>query len=202
MHSPLLLETIKVQEGEVFHLSYHNRRFNHSRNSLFGIVKPVDLREYITPPDNGLYRCRVLYNHKIQKIEFLPYQAKHIQKIALISNDLAYPFKYANRTPFDKLLDASPGCDDILITQEGFLTDTTIANIAFLQEGRWITPEYPLLKGTTRQRLIDEGFLTLKAIRIDEIDSFDGFALMNAMIGFKVLDIKIITQALKALYKG
>ena len=188
MKSSLLLETIKVEEGEAFHLSYHNQRFNSSRKSLFGINGPLDLGKYITPPDNGLYRCRVLYDREIQKIEFLPYQPKPIQKIALLSNDLSYPFKYADRTAFNRLLDASPGCDEILIVQQGFLTDTTIANIAFLQEGQWITPECPLLKGTTRQRLINEGFLTPKAIRTDEIDHFDGFALMNAMLGFKVIN--------------
>ena len=188
MKSSLLLETIKVEGGEAFHLSYHNQRFNRSRNSLFGINKPVDLSKYIRPPDNRLYRCRILYDQEIQKIEFLPYQPKPIQKIALISSDLSYPFKYADRTAFNKLLDASPECNEILIVQQGLLTDTTIANIAFLQEGRWITPECPLLEGTTRQRLIDEGFLTPKAIRADKIDSLNGFALMNAMLGFKIIN--------------
>ncbi len=188
MKSSLLLETIKVEGGEAFHLSYHNQRFNSTRNSLFGINKLVSLGKYISPPDNGLYRCRILYDREIQKIEFLPYQPKPIQKIALISSDLVYPFKYADRTLFDKLLTASPECDEMLIVRQGFLTDVTIANIAFLQEGQWITPDRPLLEGTTRRRLIDEGFLTPKTIREEEIDHFDGFALMNAMLGFKVIN--------------
>ena len=188
MNSPLLLETIKVQGGEASHLSYHNQRFNQTRKKLFNIHSSFDLATIIKPPSQETYRCRILYSREIQKIEYLPYQPKTIQKIALISSDLVYPFKYAERTAFNKLLAISPECDDILIVQKGFLTDTTIANIAFLQEGRWITPISPLLEGTTRQRLIDKGFLTPKAIRADEIDHFDGFALMNAMIGFKVIN--------------
>ncbi|MEA3455282.1 MAG: aminotransferase class IV, partial [Campylobacterota bacterium] len=183
MKSSLLLETIKVSDGKAFHIAYHNQRFNYTRKSLFSINKPIDLSTYISPPDNGLYRCRILYDREIKKIEYLPYQPKPMQKIALVSSELTYDFKYADRAALNTLLDDYPECDDILITQEGLLTDTTIANIAFLQEGRWVTPEYPLLKGTTRRRLIDEGFLTPKTIQADEIDGFDGFALMNAMIG-------------------
>ena len=188
MNSPLLLETIRVEGGEASHLSYHNQRFNQTRKKLFGIHHSFDLATIIKPPDQKIYRCRILYSREIQKIEYLPYQPKPIQKIALISSDLTYPFKFADRTGFNKLLDASPECDEVVIIQKGFLTDTTIANIAFLQGKQWITPEYPLLEGTTRQRLIDEGFLTPKAIRAEEIDCFDGFALMNAMIGFKVIN--------------
>lgn len=188
MNSSLLLETIRIEKGEALHLSYHNQRFNKTRKKLFNIHNSFDLATMIKPPNQETYRCRILYNREIQKIEYLPYQQKLIQKIALVSSDLTYPFKYADRTALNELLAASPECDDILIIRKGFLTDTTIANIAFLQEGRWITPEYPLLEGTARRRLIDEGFLTPKAIRAEEINHFDGFALMNAMLGFKVIN--------------
>jgi len=188
MKSSLLLETIRIEKGKALHLSYHNQRFNKTRKKLFNIHSSFDLATIIKPPNQETYRCRILYDREIQKIEFLPYQPKPIQKIALISSDLVYPFKYADRTLFDKLLTASPECDEILIVRQGFLTDVTIANIAFLQEGQWITPDRPLLEGTTRRRLIDEGFLTPKTIREEEIDHFDGFALMNAMLGFKVIN--------------
>jgi len=119
-----------------------------------------------------------------------------------VESSISYPYKYANRQALDLLLRASTDSDEVLIVHGGAVRDTTIANVAFLENGIWITPDTPLLPGTTRKRLIENGFLTAKAIQIDMLDRFDGFALMNAMIGFKVLDIKIITQALKALYKG
>ncbi len=186
MKSPLLLETIKIEEGEALHLEYHNQRFNSSRKSLFGIEKALDLDSYITPPDHQLYRCRVLYDQEIQKIEYFPYQPKMIHTVTLLESTIEYSHKYADRKIFERLLASSPQSDDVLILHNGYLTDTTIANIAFLENGKWITPERPLLRGTTRERLIDEGFLIPKAIRKDEIYRFNGFALMNAMIGFKI----------------
>ena len=188
MNASLLLETIKVSGGKALYLDYHNYRFNRSRKDLFSISKPVDLSQYITPPSSGLYRCRILYDREIQKIEYLPYRPKVIQNIAIIESSIEYAYKYADRTKFELLLAASPRSDEILISRNGYLTDTTIANIAFLEKGKWITPDKPLLEGTTRKRLINEGFLTPKSIQKDEIHHFDGFALMNAMLGFKIIN--------------
>jgi len=188
MDSPLLLETIKVQGGEALHLTYHNQRFNKTRKKLFDIHNLFDLATIIKPPNQETYRCRILYDQSIQKIEYLPYQPKTIRMIAIMESAIDYAYKYADRTALEALLADSPQSDEVLISHNGFLRDTTIANIAFLENGKWITPNKPLLEGTTRQRLVDEGFLTPKNIRKDAIGHFDGFALMNAMIGFKVIN--------------
>ena len=37
--------------------------------------------------------------------------------------------------------------DEILITRNGLLTDTSIANIALFNGKEWHTPKHPLLKG-------------------------------------------------------
>ncbi|MEA3418385.1 MAG: aminotransferase class IV [Campylobacterota bacterium] len=188
---PLLLETIRIEGGSALHLDYHNQRFNHARKTLFSINKTMDLADFITPPKENsgtLYRCRILYSRKILKVDYIPYTPKIIKKISLINSNISYPFKFADRSELNHLLASSPGSDEVLIVKEGLLADTTIANIAFLEKGKWITPKKPLLEGTTRKRLIDEGFLIPKTIRSDEIDRFDGFALMNAMIGFKILN--------------
>jgi len=68
-----------------------------------------------------------------------------------------------------------------------FVTDTSIANIAFYDNGMWKTPKNPLLKGTTRARLIDEGKLIEADIRVNELRNFSKVALLNAMIDFDVL---------------
>ena len=188
MKTSLLLETIKVEEGKVSHPYYHNKRFNESRERLFGMDEEIDLEEHIKPPDDKLYRCRILYDRDIRKIEFFPYKAKQIRTLAFAESQIDYAFKYADRTELGALLAKYPRSDEVLIVKEGYLTDTTIANIAFLQKGRWFTPDKPLLKGTTRERFIDSGFLTAKAIQKEEIYSFDSFALMNAMIGFKIVN--------------
>ncbi len=169
-------------------MEYHNRRCNHAREVLFGVKTQLDIGKYLVPPSDGLLRCRVLYEREILSVEYLPYHPKNIQKIAFVEHPVEYAFKYADRKIFEQILKQLPGCDDAIIIRDGMLRDTTIANIAFLENGRWITPLNPLLEGTTRQRLIDEGFLTPRNIYLENIGQYDGFALMNAMVGFKIID--------------
>ncbi len=188
MKSSLLLETIKVTRGKALHLDYHNQRFNKARKELFALHEPFDLATIIQPIDQKTYRCRILYDQTIHTIEYLPYQPKTIEKITIVESMIDYAYKYAHREEFETLLAASLESDDILISKNGYLTDTTIANIAFREKGEWITPDKPLLEGTTRQRLINEGLLTPRAIQKDTIHHFDGFALMNAMIGFRIIN--------------
>jgi len=46
----------------------------------------------------------------------------------------------------------------------------------------------PLLKGTTRARLIDEGKIIEADIKVQDLRTFSKVALLNAMIDFDVLD--------------
>ncbi len=149
--STLLLETIKIEEGEVSNLSYHQARCNESRKALFDSRDILDLSSLIQAPPKGLYRCRILYTEKMHSIEYIPYIPKEIHSLKIIASDLEYAHKYANRDALNKLLQAQPDADDILIEKEGYLTDTTIANIAFYDGEQWFTPEKSLLKGTLGQ---------------------------------------------------
>ncbi len=183
----MLLETICIKDSEVLHLYYHNQRFNKARKELFGIESFFDLATILSPPSIGIYRCRILYDYSIQEIEYIPYQTKNIQTITLIESTLEYNYKYADRSELDSLKKSASMSDEILIIQNSLVTDTSIANIAFLENKIWITPKKPLLAGTTRQRLLDNGFLREKNIQADKIHLFDGVALMNAMVGFKII---------------
>ena len=186
--STLLLETIKIEDGEIFNLSYHQARCDKSRKVLFNSTDRLDLSSLIQAPPKGLYRCRILYNEKIHSIEYIPYNTKEIHILKIISSDLEYAHKYANRDALNKLLQTQPDADDILIEKHGYLTDTTIANIAFYDGKQWFTPEKPLLKGTMRSKLLDEKFLHTRKIKKEEISDYTHVALMNAMIGFEILN--------------
>ena len=70
---------------------------------------------------------------------------------------------------FESLLLANKDVDEVIIEKNGYLTDTTIANIAFFDGKQWFTPEKPLLKGTMRAKLIEEGFLQTKNIKSEEL---------------------------------
>ena len=190
---PLILETIKIENGKIFNLSYHQKRFDKSRQDLFNTSSIINLTSLIKAPSEGLYRCRIVYNENIRTIEYIPYKEKEIQSLKVISSDISYAYKYENRDMFNTLLQKNSEVDDIIIEKEGYLTDTTIANLAFYDGSHWYTPKRPLLEGTMRAKLIHEGFLYKKEIKSSEISKYKKVALMNAMIGFKIITPKIIT---------
>jgi len=183
-----LLETIKCEDGTVFNLPYHQKRCNISRKELYHFTDNLDLASVIIPPINGLYRCRIIYAEHIESIEYIPYVPKKINSLKVISSSLDYHLKYTNRDTFNKLLSLYDNVDEIIIEKEGYLTDTTIANIAFYDGKQWVTPSKPLLKGTMRQKLIDEGFLQTKQIKKEDLSKYSQVALINAMLGFKILN--------------
>ena len=186
--SPLLLETIKIEDGEVHNLSYHQKRCDKTRKTLFNSTDILNLTDNIEAPKKGLYRCRILYAKTLHSVEYIAYSPKNIRSLKIVKSDINYNFKYANRDAFADLLTEHNDVDDILIEKDGYLTDTTIANIAFYAEGTWYTPTAPLLKGTMRQKLLDDGFLQERNIKKEDLSRYTQVALINAMIGFKILN--------------
>ena len=191
--APLLLETIRIEDGEIHNLSYHQHRCTKSRQTLFHSSDVLDLSSLIDAPKTGLYRCRILYGESLHSIDYIPYTPKEIQRLKIVSSDIEYSLKYANRDALNALLESNKDVDDVIIEKNGYLTDTTISNIAFFDGKQWFTPEKPLLEGTMRAKLIDEEFLHTKDIKKEDLYHYSQVALMNAMIGFRIInDIKII----------
>jgi len=186
--SSLLLETIKIEDGEIHNLPYHQKRCDHTRTTLFNSIKTLNLIDVITPPQNGLYRCRILYAQTLHSVEYIPYTAKDIHSLKIVKSDINYHFKYADRNIFENLLMEHNDMDEVIIEQDGYLTDTTIANIAFYRDGKWYTPATPLLQGTMRQKLLDDDFLQLKDIKKENLYQYTQVALINAMLGFRILN--------------
>lgn len=178
------LETILCDRGIAHNLFYHQQRLNATLQK-FNIETHYTLSELISPPDQALYRCRFLYDSTSYHIEYHPYIFKKITSLRLIHDDtLEYSSKYSDRNVLNKLFDTRDGCDDILIIKNGFLTDTTTANIALLINNQWLTPNTPLLEGTTRSRLIHEGKIFPAPLSVSDLLGAQKIALMNAMIGF------------------
>jgi len=182
----MLVETISVIDGKALHLGYHQERLNRSQKALFSSFVPINLNEIIKPSSSqGQLKCRVVYADKLIDVSYSAYHPRVIQNLKLIESDIDYSFKYSNREKLNELYAKREDADDILIVKNSLITDTSIANIAFWDDHKWITPKSPLLRGTTRERLLRNSFLIQRDIHIDEIDKFSLFALMNAMIGFK-----------------
>jgi len=180
----LLFETIKIENGQIENIEWHNRRCNRSRAELFNAKARLNLETFITPPPTGLYRCRVTYKEDIQSIEYIPYTPKIFHKFTIVKSQIEYAYKYDNREELNNLQKLYK--DEIIIEKDGFLTDTSIANIAFYNGQEWVTPKTPLLKGTMRAKLLHNKLLVPKNIKKEELQNFSHFALMNAMIGFQI----------------
>lgn len=178
------LETLLCDQKIAQNLSYHQRRLN-STLQKFNIKTHYELSKLILPPDDSLYRCRFLYDAFSYQIQYHLYVPTKITSLRLVHDDtIDYSSKYSDRSVLNKLFEAREGCDDILIVKNGYLTDTTIANIALFINNQWLTPQSPLLEGTTRSRLIDEGKIIPAQLRIADLHRAQKVALMNAMTGF------------------
>lgn len=182
------LETIKAFDGEIFNIEYHQKRYEDVLKS-FNITQPKNLRQLINPPKKGMYRCRLVYNLENETdVTYHTYKKKNIQSLKLVYDDLIeYSKKYEQRDAINLLYENKEECDDILIVQDSLVRDTSIANIAFFDGTSWITPRQPLLKGTTRQRYLDEGKIIEKDIRVSELKNYSTITLLNAMIDFDII---------------
>ena len=160
---------------------------------VLGYSVHYELATLIKPPSSGLYRCRVVYDEKLIDIAYLPYTPRAISTLQPVRFDtLDYGLKYADRAALDHLYEKRGHGDDILLTDGQYILDTSIANIAFFDGKVWLTPRHPLLKGTTRARLLDEKKIFEADLTLEMLEAFQGFALMNAMIGFHVIKDGII----------
>lgn len=187
------LETIRIEEGRACHLPYHNQRMNETRAHL-GLSDGLDLEAIIG--DVSIYqqrtRCRIVYDTEIRSVEFFPYQIRSVKTLRLVEdNQVDYGCKYADRSALNRCFAQRGACDDVLIVQNGDVTDTTIANVAFWNGETWFTPSTPLLKGTMRASLLDSHQIQEAKIRVEDLSHFSRLRLFNAMISFGEIELPI-----------
>jgi 4-amino-4-deoxychorismate lyase len=191
----LLIESIKLLDGEFFNLSYHEQRMNRALKELCGMEDFFDLAVFLEKCDNpvkGLYKCRVTYDDQVQDVEFLPYEPKLIESLKIVKSDsIEYEFKYKDRSAIDKLFKRRGGCDDILIIKNDLITDSSYSNVVFRKGKKWITPWSALLKGTMRQSLIEQNVIQEEDIRLEDIGDFESCRIINAMLGFTAPEIDV-----------
>ena len=96
--------------------------------------------------------------------------------------------KTTRREPYERRRRRRPDVDDvILVNTLGEVTETTIANLAVLLGGVWVTPprEAGLLAGTLRARLLREGRLRERRVRIEEARAASALALVSSVRGWR-----------------
>jgi len=189
-----LIESVKVQNRQLYNIEAHNNRVAYSRHAIFGLENKMDLRDYIILPDNldnGLYKCRIVYTQEVQKVDFLPYTPKPVLTLRIVHNDaIQYQHKFLNRSSIEELL-PDADADDILIVRQGLVTDTSHANIVFFDRKNWLTPIQPLLFGTKRQILLERRVIRPSEISYTDLKRFTQAALINALLD--IGDIPLIS---------
>lgn len=219
----LLLETIRIENGQPQNLPYHSERMLRARKELFrgndqldlakiiearmspagflpdqqaGAIRPHNTADLQSAPEKQTkrHKCRITYARDIETIEFLPYSLPTINSLKIVIDDqIDYSYKFHDRSRINKLFEQRNECDDILIVKQGFITDTSYANVLFYNSTEWLTPMHPLLKGTQRAGLLDKEVIRVAEIRLEDLHHFKKARLVNAMIRFEdALDINIL----------
>ncbi|NPD47663.1 MULTISPECIES: aminotransferase class IV [unclassified Lentimicrobium] len=197
-----LLETIQIHNGQAKRLSYHNERMNRSRHQMMCAMGDIYLEEVLKIPEElrkGKVKCRVLYDEQVSKIEFEHYQERRIDSFHLVDTQIIYDHKFEDRQQFNKLKSGFLSSSEIIMVKNGFITDTTYSNLIFRDKNEnWLTPSTPLLLGTQREFLLDEGIVEESEIKVSDLDQFTHFMMINAMLDFdeeRAIDIKSIIDA-------
>lgn len=188
-----LVESLKLKDGIIQNLDYHQGRMNCSLEELFPGTEHIELSDVLTIPEDcqsGLYKIRVVYNRIIEKIEIEPYQLRIIQSLKVVHHEsVDYHLKYTDRQVLQELFEQRGTCDDVLIIKNGFVSDSFTANVLFFDGTTWYTSTTPLLKGTKRQYLLDEGIISEREIREGDIAEYQKVGLINALIDFEEMPV-------------
>ncbi len=182
-----LLETIKIKNGNIYHLDLHQQRMDKSCMDNFHIKAP-DLKSILKSmhiPADGWYKCKIIYKERILKCELLPYHPKKIQTLQLVHADIDYTYKWENRNSIIQLQSENDKADDIIIVRNNELTDASYANLLFFDGKDWITPDRPLLKGIQRHYLLKEKIIIEKPVFTHDLKKYRKLALVNAMLDFE-----------------
>lgn len=187
------LETLRLQDGQVLHLEYHQRRLAASLEAHG--VNPVEAkrcadrlsslaREESRKHAKGVYRASFTLSLDGQiNLRCIPYSRPVVRSFRLVeAEELEYSYKYADRRALEAIAGTCGPNEVALVVQGGLLTDSTFSNIVCQsRSGELFTPASPLLRGTCRERCLEKGLLQAVDIPASELGQFESIHLINAM---------------------
>jgi 4-amino-4-deoxychorismate lyase len=178
------IESIKIKDQELFLLEFHQKRVNETF-AYFGKENAIDLKkiyEKLDHDDDGLYKLRIAYDlDKTYKTQLIPYAFPEIESFELVENNsLDYAFKFEDRSAFLSMINKAKS-EEIIIVKNNHITDASFANLLFLKEKQWYTPNTFLLNGVQRQQLLKAKKIKETEITLQNIKEFSHFQIINAM---------------------
>ena len=187
MENQQFIESIKLLNGDVYHLAYHQERVCRTFSHFFPSEKVLSLQEIISKialPAIGKYKIRIVYSKDNPIVEIHPYHIKPINTIKCVNADeYDYSYKFLNRE-FLNILKQTSGADEVIFIKNGKVTDSSYANIIFFDGKQWITP-------STFLRLLNEGKITEAPIHYTDIQNFEQIGFINAMLDMGEFNLPI-----------
>ncbi|MDR3652494.1 MAG: aminotransferase class IV [Paludibacter sp.] len=191
----LFVESIKLINGVFYRLKLHQERVNKAFETCFPQCEPINLIENLSQygiPQDGIYKCRIVYDEDIHSVEFTPYVRREIHSLKLVETELeSRIYKLEDRSGFNAAFAQRGDCDDVLLVKNGLLTDTSYCNIALFDGENWYTPRIPLLYGVNRTELLSQKLLIEEDIKPDDLVNFQRIRLFNALIEFGEMELDV-----------
>jgi 4-amino-4-deoxychorismate lyase len=183
----LFIETIKIKNGLISHPDAHNERMTRTSRDFFGNKVFLKVEDLINPeqlPPQPVIRCTISYGFDgIQDIRFTPYLKRKINSLGIVNDDdIDYSYKFADRKRLTYLKDLRDDCDEIIIVKNGKVSDTSFSNLIFFDGIEYLTPANPLLNGTKRTQLLQEGLIREATIIPGDLQAFQYAGLINTML--------------------
>jgi len=182
-------ETIRYNNGVLENLSFHQQRVDRtfaehgaSTNLQLLTIPLTESTAQIITPDL-VYKCRVKYNLAGEySIDLLPYTLRAIKSFSFTEIGVhTYAYKYWNRDWINEALSKS-GTDEIIFVDNGLIKDASYANLALFDGVNWFTPTIPLLLGTRRAALIEQGIISESEIKVADLHQYKLVKFINAMM--------------------
>lgn len=205
-----LFETIRIENGIVHNLSFHQQRMDFALSSLFDIsfdflIENTDFekfnffafRNFNRRPSSLIdmflgfdfstkkTKCKIVYSDNIESIEFEVYNERSLKNFKLVSDDdIDYSYKYLDRSKLELLFVQKAEADDVIILKNNLVTDSSYANLIFFDGKKWATPSQPLLCGTMRANLLKNKIIFETEIHKEDLKNYSLLMPINSMLSF------------------
>ncbi len=189
-----LIETMRVENGEIFLLDYHLQRLKRSANRFLFPISLSRLRksvlDYVKKVPDALYRLRIAVmpdgKYVIEHSPFIgPTELRVVlAKDPINTHDLFLYHKTSYRAVYEQARQGHTDCEDVLLWNErGCITESTLANVVVQLGERKFTPPIHcgLLPGTFRQYLLDTHQIEEREIKVEELKGADKVYLINSV---------------------
>ncbi|MEC5424127.1 aminodeoxychorismate synthase component I [Virgibacillus sp. C22-A2] len=190
-----LLETIGLVDGELLVLNEHLERLKQSAEYFhyrldLDLIKSKLLSYERKNPANH-WKLRLLLEKDgsiiIEEKEISPFltsQPVKLSGVPIDKNNLFLYHKTTNRTTYQSISDQHPDVTDVLLWNENReVTEFTIGNVVVELDGNLYTPPVTcgLLPGTYREVLLNDGIITERIIRMEELAICSNIWLINSV---------------------